>query len=415
MNITLSGRLAGTVTAPPSKSDLHRALICAALADRPLTLPLTAVADDIAATLRCLAALGADIRQADGLCTVTPLVKPAPSALLDCGESASTLRFLLPVAAALGCSAAFTGTGRLPQRPLADLLHVLTSHGVTLSADHLPLTLGGRLRAGEYRLPGDVSSQYISGLLLAMPLLGASARIRLTSPLQSAGYVDMTCRTMARFGAAVQKAADGWYFGGGRYTAPAGYTPKGDWSAAAFWLTAGALAGPVTVTGLPADTAQGDAAIVTILRRFGAAVTVTGDSVTVSPAPLSGCTVDLSDTPDLLPPLAVLAAASAGKTVFTGAARCRTKECDRLHAMAAMLHTLGIAAEETPDGLTVRGGQPHSGGTVDGCGDHRIVMAAALAAALCDAPLTVTDREAVAKSYPSFFEDYRLLGGTVCE
>lgn len=414
MDTTLSpAPLTGRVAAIPSKSDAHRVLICAALSDRPVRFPLAASSADIDATAACLRALGAKIEMENGTCRVTPIGTPTSSPVLDCGESGSTLRFLLPVAAALGCDATFVGHGRLPARPLSDLLDTLAAHGVTATAPALPLTVHGRLQGGEFTLPGDVSSQYVTGLLLAAPLLAEPARIRLTTPLQSAGYVDMTCRTMARFGVPVTASADGFVPAGAPYRTPETLTVEGDWSGAAFWLAAGALSGPVTVTGLSADTAQGDRAMAELLRKFGAKVTENED-ITVAPAPLQGQEVDMREIPDLLPPLAVVAAGAVGPTRLYNAGRCRIKECDRLAASAALLTALGGQVEERETELLIHGTGTLQGGRVKGMHDHRMVMAAALAATLCREPVTVTDSEAVAKSYPTFFNDYQQLGGVIC-
>lgn len=413
MTATLSpSTLGGRIAAIPSKSDAHRVLICAALADRPTTFALPVRSADIDATIACLRALGADITLADGRCTVVPLTTPTASPLLDCGECGTTLRFLLPVAAALGGNATFAGHGRLPARPIGELLDVLAQHGVTASSPTLPLTLSGHMTAGSFTLPGNVSSQYISGLLLAMPWLHEPARIRLTTNIESTGYIDMTRRTMVRFGVTIADEADGFSFDGATgYRAPESLTVEGDWSNAAFWLAAGALGSTVTMTGLFAESAQGDKAILPLLRRFGAKVAQHGDTVTVSAAPLRGIDIDMRDIPDLLPPLAVVAAAAQGTTRLYNAARVRLKECDRLSAMTALLTTLGTRVEEREDELLIHGGTPLTGGDVDGCNDHRIVMAAALAASLAQAPVTVSDSEAVAKSYPAFFADYQQLGG----
>lgn len=404
--------LGGRIAAIPSKSDAHRVLIAAALADRSTTFALPAHSADIEATVNCLRALGADITLSDGVCTVTPITTPTASPLLDCGECGTTLRFLLPVAAALGVNATFVGHGRLPERPIGELLDVLAEHGVTASSPTLPLTLSGQLTAGEFVLAGNVSSQYISGLLLAMPWLHAPSTIRLTTAIESVGYIDMTRRTMARFGVDIAAEADGFSFDGTtRYRAPDVVTVEGDWSNAAFWLAAGALGNGITMTGLFPDSAQGDRAIVSLLRQFGAAVEEYGDTVTVSPAPLSGIDIDMRDIPDLLPPLAIIAAAANGTTRLYNAARVRLKECDRLAAMTRLLQALGVAVEEHENSLVIHGGTPFSGGEVDGCNDHRIVMAAAVAASVAAAPVTVSDSEAVAKSYPAFFEHYQQLGG----
>ena len=413
MTTTLSpALLGGTLDAIPSKSDAHRVLICAALGDKEITFSLPARSADIDATIDCLCALGATISLENGLCRVFPITTPAKSPVLDCRESGSTLRFLLPIAAALGCDATFKGCGRLPSRPIGELLGTLSAHGVTASAPSLPLTLNGRLTGGEFTIGGDVSSQYITGLLLAFPLLGAPSRLVLSTPLQSVGYVDMTCRTMSRFGAAVSVSGNAFTVEADSYHTPAALTVEGDWSNAAFWLAAGTLGRPITLKGLSRDTAQGDSAIASILQRFGAVVTWQGDAVTVSPAPLHGVDVDMSNIPDLLPPLAVLAASAVGTTRLLNAARCRLKECDRIHGMATLLAALGVQAEETADALIIHGGDIQ-GGTVDSQNDHRLVMAAALAATVARGNVTILQSKAVAKSYPTFFSHYEQLGGRV--
>lgn len=402
--------LKGELAAPPSKSAAHRLLICAALGDRESFVGPLIPSKDMEATLRCLRALGAEITpEGDGV-RIVPIGAPVSCPLLDCGESGSTLRFLLPVAAALGAEATFTGGGRLPDRPVKDLLDVLADHGVSASSDRLPLTLSGTLTGGEFRIGGGVSSQYITGLLLALPLT-APGRVTVTSPLQSAGYVDMTRRAMALCGVETQ---DMQVTAPGRYHPPAVLRVEGDWSNAAFFLAAGALGGPVQVSGLDPASPQGDKEILPLLRRFGAKVTVGEGEITVSRGDLKGIEIDMGDIPDLLPPLAILGAAAEGVTRLYNAGRCRLKECDRLAAMAALLTGLGCRAEEGPEELTVLGG-PLVGGTAQGCNDHRIVMAAALAASLCSGPLWVTDAGAVAKSYPGFFEDLAALGGNSYE
>ncbi|MBE6757758.1 MAG: 3-phosphoshikimate 1-carboxyvinyltransferase [Ruminococcaceae bacterium] len=405
--------LGGVISAIPSKSDVHRTLICAALSDKVSTFSLPARSADVEATVRCLRALGASITIAADTCRVEPITTPNKAPVLDCGESGSTLRFLLPVAAALGVDATFTGHGRLPERPIGELLDALTAHGVTASAPHLPLTLHGNLSGGDFPLAGDISSQYISGLLLALPLTKQGGDILLTTPLQSGGYVDMTRRTMARFG--VDVCVKGNRFSvesGSHYRTPDTVTVEGDWSNAAFWLAAGAVSREVTVNGLDLDSAQGDRTILSLLQAFGADATQHNDAVTVSPAPLVAQNIDMGEIPDLLPPLAVVAAVANGTTRLYNAARCRLKECDRIHGMATLLTALGIGVEEEADALIIHGGTLR-GGTVDSQNDHRLVMAAAIAATRSTAAVTIRQSEAVTKSYPAFFAHYEQLGGHV--
>ena len=424
------------VTVPSSKSFVHRQLIAAALADAPTEIALRGFSQDIAASAACIRALGGGCERlpgADGTdrlrvipCGATPRALPRTTSqalphseatpcgavekpLLDAGESGSTARFLLPVAAALaatqpdgGLAAGFglTGHGRLPQRPMAPLCAALRAHGCTVSADCLPLTVTGRLTPGAYRLPGNVSSQYITGLLLALPLLAGDSVLTLTTPPVSAGYLDITLRVLADFGVRVQPLADGWRIPGPqRYHSPGALTAEGDWSGAAFWLVADALlrqrgAAGLTVWGLNEASVQGDRAVQAAIT----AITADGDTV-----------LDAAPIPDLVPVLAVLAAGQRKRTTFTGAARLRLKESDRLATTCALLQALGGQAQPGDDTLTVTGGGALDGGRVDGAGDHRIVMAAAVAALLCQGPVTITGCEAVDKSYPGFFEELRGL------
>ncbi len=402
--------LHGALPAIASKSDAHRLAICAALADKPTTISLPSTSVDIETTLDCLASLGATVARTPGQVTISPIVSQK-SAHLNCMESGSTFRFLLPVAAAVCPQVDFVGSGRLPQRPIGELREALETHGVAFSAPTLPFTTKGWLQGGTFPMAGNVSSQYITGLLLSLPKVGVDSRIALTSPLQSAAYVDITLHALRRFGIEIDQDEKGYTVPPGQtFTSPGTVAVDGDWSNAAFFLVAGAIGGPVTVTGLDVNSPQGDKGILNLLTQFGAAVTIEGDAVTVSPAPLHGCTIDIDDMPDSLPILAVLAAFAQGDTHFTNAARLRLKESDRLVSTAAMIRGLGGDAEELPEGLIVHGA-PLTGGTVDSFQDHRIAMSAAIAAIGCAEEVTIQGAQAVEKSYPTFFEDYAQLGG----
>lgn len=405
--------LSGTIAAIPSKSETHRLLILSALCEGETRLIMDGRGDDIDATIGCLRALGAGIDIGSGHVTVRGRRNVSGAPQLDCRESGSTLRFLLPVAAVCCDKASFTGRGRLPERPIGELVAVMRAHGVAFSAERLPFSTVGRLIGGSYELPGNVSSQYLTGLLLALPLAAQDSRIALTTKLESAAYLDITLAALRTFGASVS-AADGVYGipGGQRYASPGEVAVGGDWSNAAFFLAAGALGNPVRVTGLDPDSAQGDRRVLGALRRFGADVTIANDCVAVARGRLTGCELDVSETPDLLPALAVVAANAEGETRFVNAARLRLKESDRLTATTGLVNALGGSARELPDGLIVRGG-PLLGGTVDSCHDHRIAMAAAVAAVHCTGSVTIRDAGAVNKSYPAFFEDYARLGGIV--
>ena len=408
-----SGALRGTVAIPASKSQAHRLLICAALGAHPVTLRCDGLSRDIEATVACLRGLGAEIAVADNVLRVTPIAKTAAASTLRCGESGSTLRFLLPVAAALGADAAFEMEGRLPQRPLAPLDEQLTAHGAKLSREGDILRCCGQLRAGEYPLPGNISSQYISGLLFALPLLEGDSVLHVTGKVESAAYIAMTEDALRLSGITFYKEGQTYRIPGAqRYCLPRQLQVEGDWSNAAFFLCAGAFSPEgVTVTGLNLSSSQGDRAVVDILRRFGAEVTESADSVTVKGGTLHGITVDATPIPDLIPVLSVVAAAAEGESRITGAARLRLKESDRLQTTAQLLTALGGEVTELPDGLVIRGTAQLRGGSADACNDHRIAMSAAVAACICRGSVTVEGAECVAKSYPRFWEDYSKLKG----
>lgn len=405
--------LSGTVSAPASKSHAHRLLICAALADRPTEIRCNGFSRDLAATVSCLQALGTSVSYKNNQFLIQPSV-PVPSGLLPCGESGSTLRFLLPVAAALGVPVTFSMEGRLSDRPMAPLEEQLACHGVTLSRPQPNLlNCNGKLRPGHYILPGNVSSQFISGLLMALPLLDSPSTLTVTGKLESAPYVELTLEVLRQFGIKIEADRQTYVVYPSAIRSPGSVTAEGDWSNAAFWLTAGALGRPVTVTGLNPQSLQGDRAIVPLLQKMGAFCHMDDACVTVTPGSLSAVDIDASDIPDLVPILSVAAAAATGTTRIFHAQRLRLKESNRLESICRMLRALGSRAEETADGLLIHGGVPLTGGTVDSCGDHRIAMAAAIASVFSTGPVTVTGAEAVEKSYPSFWEEFYRLQGEV--
>ncbi len=412
MNVSIQpAPLKGTIPAIASKSDAHRLLILAALSRGETRLFMERRSEDIDATIGCLRALGAEILLEPGGVLVRGVEQTPQNPLLECRESGSTFRFLLPVAAALCESARFTGGGRLPERPVGELMRAMREHEVSFSADRLPFETSGRLTGGAFTLPGNVSSQYLTGLLLALPLMDEPGSVTLTTRLESAAYVDITLHALARFGISVREAKGTYSISGGQaVVSPGELRVDGDWSNAAFFLAAGALGAPVRVTGLELGSPQGDKAILDALAAFGAPVEASSGSVSISPAPLKGCEIDVSNTPDLLPVLAVLGAAAEGETLLVNAARLRLKESDRLASSSAMLRALGGSVTELPDALIVRGAAL-SGGTVDSCKDHRIAMAAAVASIRCKGGVTILGADAVNKSYPTFYEDFNRLGG----
>ena len=412
MNIVIEpSPLKGEIAAIPSKSVAHRMLICAALADGPTTLRIPKTSDDIDATADCLRALGAAITVNNEDYIVEPIAQIENIPLLDCGESGSTLRFLLPVTAAAADRCRFDGHGRLPERPLSDLTDAMKEHGVSFDGEKLPFTIGGRLRGGIYRLPGNVSSQYITGLLLALPLCEEDSVIELTTALESASYIDITLSVLKTFGITVHCERNRYIIPGKQVFRSPGTLPvEGDWSNAAFFLTAAALNNDITMTGLNPNSAQGDRKIIALLEQLGAVTQKDNGRLTLRSDELKGCTIDIQDTPDLLPVLSVAAAFAQGETTFINAARLRLKESDRLASSAAMIENLGGRAEVGEDELTVYG-TGLIGGTVESCNDHRIAMSAAVAATRCSKPVTILNAEAVKKSYPGFYNDYNKTGG----
>ncbi len=394
----------GIVRAPASKSEAHRLLICAALANAPSTLHIADMNDDIEATVRCLRALGVSVEKSRDSWSVTPPGTWNDKVLLDCGESGSTLRFLLPVVASLGIGAVFTGRGRLPERPNDALLRVMQDHGVTVEPG-FPIRICGRLEPGDYRISGAVSSQYGTGLLLALSHLSAPSTLTLLPPVASAPYLNITLDALRRFGARIEQ-------NGNRFAvSPAAlqggdYTAEGDWSGAAALLACG-----FCVSGLDPCSAQGDRRFLGIMTACGAKVLQKGGTFRLDCSALHGAEIDAGDVPDLVPVTAALLATADGVSRIKNAQNLRHKESDRLFAVTALLCALGADVCETEDGLLIRGKPVLKGGTADSANDHRIVMAAAVAAQKCKTPVVIQNAQAIDKSFPSFFNLYRTQGG----
>lgn len=428
------------IEVPSSKSEVHRLLIAAALCDGDVEVRYKGESEDIRATKRCIEALRNGDRN------------------LYVGESGSTLRFMLAVAGALGARITFHMEGRLPERPLEPYDEELMAHGLDIHKEGSLLYVRGKLKAGEYRLPGNVSSQYVTGLLLALPILEGESCLIVTEPIESAPYIDITTDVLDMSGIIYSKTetAEGICYeipGGQTYRLPQVVKAEGDYSAAAFWMCLGAITEDgIRVSGLNVSSSQGDRNVVGILRDFGASVTELEDGYVVKGGMLKGTVVDASQVPDLVPALAVVAACSAGRTDFVSAARLRLKESDRIRSTAAMARAFGADAAELPDGIVITGrgaqatapgapadafaseadvdhddatlgasiaGAPDSasgarqplaprlkgGCVVDSYGDHRIAMAAGIASVVADGEVTITDKGCVAKSYPGFWED----------
>lgn len=401
MQVTITPHaLGGSIKAIPSKSAAHRLLICAALADRETEISCPLLSKDISATADCLRAMGADISYENGGFQVKPIVKPVEMACIDCGESGSTLRFLLPVVCALGAGARIKMHGRLPERPLSPLWEELEKHGAKLSRPEPDIIqVEGGLSAGEYRIRADISSQFISGLLFALPLLKAESKIIMEGNVESVGYIRMTKQAQQAFSLNCPLTDNVFEVtAGAAYKSPGSVFVEGDWSNAAFWLVADAISEKqIEMSGLLEDSLQGDKAVISAIEQIKK-----GDAV-----------VDVKDIPDLVPILSVLASVTPGRTEFINAGRLRIKESDRLKAVTDMLTALGGDCTETAEGLIINGKDKLKGGTVDSVNDHRIAMSAAVAAIACEAPVTILCAQAVEKSYPAFYEDYKMLGGEV--
>ena len=381
MDITIQPtRLHGSVKAIASKSEAHRLLICASFSDDETTILCPETNRDIEATANCLRALGANITRTADSYHVLPIRNLPASAVLNCCESGSTLRFMLPIAGALGVDTLFLMEGRLPQRPLSPLWEEMVRMGCNLSRPtERSIRCEGKLKSGAYVIDGSVSSQFVTGLLFALSLIEGKTTLEITGKQESKPYIDMTRSAMALF-----SAPD--------YHSPGRIEVEGDWSNGAFFLAAKALGSNLTVTNLNPLSSQGDRMITQLLPAFE-----------------KYCHIDAADIPDLVPVLAVVAAAREG-AVFTNIRRLRLKESDRVMAVEKLIQSLGGKTESTENELTVYG-TGLTGGTVNSYNDHRIAMAAAIAATVCSRPVTISGAEAVDKSYSSFWNEYRKLGG----
>ena len=410
----LPGMRFGDVRIPSSKSIMHRLLICAALGQKKMTIRYDGLSRDIRATADCLNALGADIRAGEKELRITPIAeqKQTEKAFLPAGESGSTLRFLIPLAGALGRQADFHMEGRLSERPLAPFDQLLREHGMSLRREGQILHCEGQLDGGMFRLPGNISSQYFSGLLMALPILSGESRLQTEGEMESAAYVRLTEEVLhmadVRF---VRENKSTWTISGCQTPhLPQSVRAEGDWSNAAFFLCAAALSETgIRVSGLNPSSVQGDRQILQILREFGAEIMTDQDCISVRQGTRCPLSIDAMAIPDLVPVLAILSCGAEGTSRITGASRLRWKESDRLKATTALIHSLGGEAEELPDGIIIHGNGRLSGGKIDAFNDHRIAMSAAVAAVLCSEPVIVPKAECVEKSYPAFWRDFEKL------
>lgn len=418
--------LSGTIKAPSSKSKAHRLLLCAALSDGPRYIGCETLSDDIDATTRCLNAMGARIIYKNGTFEVNPTDHVPRDACLYAGESGTTLRLLLPVVCALGLDASFYMGGRLPERPMEPLVAQLRKHGCTIEkASYRILRTSGRLKGGDFTIPGNISSQFISGLLFALPLIDEGGTISVKGLLESKGYVDMTLEALKSCGINIEiidlssqskSSKDVKYIisGGQKYDLPKYTKVEGDWSNAAFWLSIGAMSQKgISCLGLKLNSSQKDKEILDLIRRFGAKVVTESDKQEAKKMPMRGILIDAGQIPDLVPILSVLAAASMGETRITHAERLRIKESDRLRSVSELISRLGGKIHEKDDGLIINGTGGLYGGTIDSFNDHRIAMSAAAASLISEHEVIIKNAQAVNKSYPEFWRDFEALGGQI--
>lgn len=418
--------LKGAITIPPSKSLSHRAIICAALAKGISHIENVVFSEDIIATIEGMKALGMEIID---ICTneetnrskITIEGKGFVKKLnetIDCKESGSTLRFLIPIACLLGERITFTGAGKLVERPLTSYYKIFDAQGIRYSNEkgRLPLRLEGILKPDKFKIEGNISSQFITGLMLALPLLSEDSIIEITTELESKGYIDLTLDVLDRFSIKIKNNEyRRFYIPGNQRYISTSYKVEGDFSQAAFWIAAGVLNDTIVLRGLNQNSLQGDREILNIATAMDANISSEGEHINVTASQTKGTIIDASQCPDLVPILAVLGALSKDKTEIVNAQRLRIKESDRLKAISTELNKIGAHITETIDGLIINGVDTLNGGIVDSWNDHRIVMALAIASTRCKEPLIIKNCNAVNKSYPEFWQDFISLGGIVDE
>ena len=406
--------LSGEVNMIASKSQAHRALILASIAEGVSFIRCEELNEDIEATVFCLKKMGADIIYEDGAFKVTSIVLPEGEVFMDCAESGSTLRFLLPLICALGIKARIKMHGRLYKRPLEPLKSVLISHGAKITQKEDELFIEGKISAGNYEIEGNVSSQYITGLLFALLALKEESTLKVLGELQSASYVKMTLDAIESFSVKIFQKNGAYVIEKEDRLISANLRVEGDWSNAAFWICAAAMGSSrIKINNLNINSSQGDKRIIDILREMGANIIYENGSVIVNGLPLSGVKIDASDIPDLIPVLSAAACAADGTTIIVNAQRLRLKESDRLKSIYDMLTEVGADIKMTEDGLIISGKKTVSGGTVDSRNDHRMAMTAAVLSVISKGELTVLDAGAVKKSYPAFWEEFIRLGGAL--
>lgn len=411
--------LKGNIVVPPSKSLSHRAIICAALSRGQSIIKNIDYSDDILATCEAVENFGVVIhRYKDSILIESIGSFNTPKMPIDCKESGSTLRFLIPIAASQGVESEFIGKGRLSQRPLDPYYDIFEKQKLkySLKSGRLPLLIKGKLKPDDFIVDGSISSQFISGLLFALPILEDDSKILINTELESKPYIDLTIDTLKDFGVYIQNNDYREFIIKGKqsYTA-CDFLVEGDFSQVAFFIVGGILGSEIFCKGLKTNSKQGDSFIVDIIKSMGGKIEVNEETIYAMPGTTYGTVIDASQCPDLVPILAVLGALSEGVTEIINAKRLRLKESDRLSAICTELNKIGANIIENKEGLIINGKNNLFGGEVDSWNDHRIAMALAIAATRCDNPMIIHGIECVKKSYPRFWEDYKKLGGCIDE
>lgn len=402
----IPSKLRGEVTVPPSKSVAHRMIIAAALANGVSRISNLRPSADILATMDCMRALGARVDFIGDTAVIEGIKNAPDKAVLDCRESGSTMRFLIPVACALGVNAEFVGSGKLPERPITPFAEEFPKHGIAFDfasvGKSLPCSVSGKLSSGRFEIDGGLSSQFITGLLFALPIIDGDSEIIIKSKLNSKPYVDITLGVLRDFGCKLNEFENDYHIQGDQRLVPFSSSVEGDYSQAAFFHVANALGADLKISGLNINSLQGDKEIVRICDEF----------VSSGRQPF---VIDGSDIPDLVPILTVLACFGKGTSLITDIARLRFKESDRLNVTAECLNAIGGKVTVREDSLEIEGVSSLKGGEIDGHNDHRIPMSMAIAATMCDNPLIIRGADCVGKSYPDYFDVYRSIGGEIIE
>jgi len=417
MNVIIKpGKLSGDVIIPPSKSLSHRAIIAASLAKGKSIISNVLYSKGIKATIGAMRACGANITEyKDHLEIIGSDVKRVDD-VIDANESGSTIRFMIPIALAVNEPITFTGKNHLCKRPLDTFFEIFDNQGIEYSRgeDYLPLKVNGGLKPGQFNIRGDISSQFITGLLYALPLLNGDSVINITTNLESKGYVDLTLDMLKKFGIVIENVDyKSFIIKGNQSYEPADYTIEGDFSQSAFFLVADTLGADITLHAMNKDSHQGDKKIIQDVLDLGGKITFEDDKLKAYPVQTKGCVIDFAQSPDLGPALTVLAALSSGVTEFINAARLRIKECDRITCMKDELAKLGAKIEENPDGMIITGVDKLTGGVIDSHNDHRVAMAIAMASLKSTGDIKIINAECVSKSYPNFWEVFESIGGNV--